>query len=175
MGIRFVALIFVLLILASPRLACADGVSSGLSIVEDFHAGMQALLKDAPQDDKEVSAIAAGAGQGREKAAADLNVIQRTEAPGRRRSQRIYGIVDNYTGMVLKSFVDLSARRSASGAARLDAIIDKLASLKETRMKALEEILRGESGEKRGEKPVPAIDRPRGETTPEGGASIWDR
>lgn len=158
---------------AAPVFA-ADSVTTGLTIVEGFHNGMQALMKDLPPG-IDAAVLVARSEAGMNDAENQLKSIQRAVAPGRRRYQRVYNIIDTYTEDVIASVERSAGAVSQADKPRLEQVIEKLASLKEAKIKSLEETFKNETYVRDREKPVPVIDRPHSGPQPEGGATIWDR
>lgn len=175
--IRFIA--FLIILVACPVAAGADGVTTdsvttGIAIVDSFHIEMQASLKDLPATVDASEAIKAS-DEGRGRATKELQSIKWAVSPGRKRYRRVYSIVEPYMEGLISSLKGRGATLNLEDKARLEQVVAQLAAIKAAKLKTLEQSLKSEIPDKKREVPVPAIDQPRGERPPEGGATIWDR
>lgn len=176
-AVFFVTLLLILA--ASPVRAESGGVTSdsvitGLAVVEGFHRELQASLKDLPAS-VDASEILRASEEGRGRAAKDIQSLKWSVAAGRKRYRRVFLIVEPYMKTVISSLKDRGATLNREEKARLEQIIAQLNAIKRGKLKTLEESLKSEIPDARREAPVPAVDQPRGERPPAGGATIWDR
>ncbi|MBI5885569.1 MAG: hypothetical protein HZB85_03185 [Deltaproteobacteria bacterium] len=150
-----------------------DSVSAATTIIDEFHAGVQAAIKDLPTT-IDASGVIKASDEGRMRMIKELQSIKWSVAPGPRRYKRVRGLVESYMEDVIASLKDQGAALKTDRA-RFEKSVEALESIKAAKLKALEDSLKSEISAKEGETPVPSIDKPRGETPPEGGATIWDR
>lgn len=151
-----------------------DSVTTATAIADEFHAGVQAAIKDLPAV-VDASGVLKASDDGRSRLTKELQSIKWSVAPGHRRYRRVRALVESYMEDVIVSLKDRGATLNQADRPRLEQAVESLASIKAAQLKVLEGSLKSETPVKEGETPVPVIDKPRGETPPEGGATIWDR
>jgi len=152
----------------------ADSVTTGIGIVDAFHVEAQAGLKGLPMSVDASNIIKASDGR-RGESVKELQSLQWSVAPGRKRYRRVYLIVEPYMEALIASLKSKGAGLNLDEKARLEEVVARLAVIKAAKLKLLEESLKSEVPDIKRETPVPATDQPRGERPPEGGATIWDR
>jgi len=158
---------------ASPLYAQTDSVTTALDIVEDFYAvtekqtggldGGEALQKFRKRALEE-----------KEKTTGELRALKWSEKPGTRRFNQVHKIVDAYTGSQIEAVRGLKTDLPAEETS-IDEAVKKLTELKASGLKELSGTLETETYEKKGDKPVPIIDRSPFETEPDKDGGIWYR
>ncbi|MDP2689085.1 MAG: hypothetical protein Q8P48_03120 [Deltaproteobacteria bacterium] len=162
------------LLAAVPAHALMDSVSTATDIVDGFYAEADSLVRTVPGAEEPFRKPAL---EGKEKALADIRSIGWTNEPSRRRYQQVREIVEDYTSGVVSGIEGLKTGLAPDSARRIDEITEQLTSLREFKLKALEETLAIEAYEKKGPKPVPLIDRERTpfDNPPDEAPGIWFR
>lgn len=138
---------FVLLIMLLFPLSAwsTESVGTALNIVEDFSREANILMTSRDfrpllSDEKN-------------KTTETLKQIRLTEAPGKDRSTKIYGVVSSYTESVVESVRNLKGNRKD-----IEEIITRLEKLKAGMLDGLRFSLVAESAEKKEPRPVPSLD-----------------
>jgi hypothetical protein len=122
-----------------------ESIGDALNIVEDFNREANILMKSRgfpplPSDEKYKTTEA-------------LKHIRLTVAPGRDRSEEVYGIVNSYTGSVVESVRSLKGNKED-----IEEIEARLEKLKAGMLDGLRLSLVSESAEKKEPTPVPSFD-----------------
>lgn len=122
-----------------------ESIAESLNIVEDFSREANILMESRdfpplPADEKN-------------KTTETLKQIRLTVAPGKDRSEKIYGVVSSYTESVVESVRGLKGKRED-----IEEITARLEKLKTGMLDHLRVSLVAESAEKKEPRPVPSLD-----------------
>jgi len=163
----------------------SDSVSTARKAIEEFHSeatdAVKRVLPSSAVPAEGITLFDEGLMSQplfteRKKAALkDLDTIRWSQEPGPRRHRRVMSVFEAYTADVLSGIKDASSKLPGMDAATRDGLISKMAIIREKKTRMVKESLKTETYQKESPQPVPSVDRPPHEKTPEGGADIWDR
>ena len=170
MVIRF---LFLLMFIGASASHAEDSVSSAISIVDEFYNETVNLTGGLDGADA-VLGFHKKAIVDKEKVSSELKSLKWTEAPGPRRFNQVYKLVDSYTEDQIDDVNDLAALLPAGSRPGVESAVKRLSTLKEERLRELNEALKREIYEKKTDRPIPIIDRSPFEKEPADG-DIWYR
>lgn len=139
------ALALVILLASFTTANAAESMKTAINIVEDFSREANILMTSralAPLD----AAV-------KEAVVEELGRIRLTEPPGKKRSEKVYGLVSSYTGNI----ADL-VRESGGQSEDLADIAGRLDAMRDVMLKKLRAAQASESVEKKMPRPVPSLD-----------------
>lgn len=159
----FIAALSVLTsILATNATAQNNAVSAAMNIVEVFYSEADTLSTRLPVD--AAANIKKSLLAKKTETLSDIQSINVTETPGKRRYYRIKNTVDAYTESVIALFAGLD-----------DNATERLIALKAGTDKQMTDTFKLETYEKEPIRPVPSIDSSPYEKGTNQPANIWDR
>ncbi len=167
-------LLLVLIVFAAGTASAQMGsVKTAMFIADSFYDEMLYKMRNLERDET-LKKVRKEMRRRRDETISTLRTIRMTEAPGKERYEKIYGLVDSYLGSQIESFNSLKESHNARG---IELMVRELQDLKKAKLRALQntkkyEIYRGEQP-----RPVPLIDKSpfeSGGKTGTGG-EIWFR
>ena len=176
MKVKAFPFLAVLSIILFPFVAAAQtgSITAALVIIREFHTEKERLMKGLDKgaaftDLRRQSAL------NRDKASSDLKTLNWTEAPGPKRSEKVYRVVDSYTDKEISSVKGIIKSVRADDRGVAEDAVRKLSAFRSAKLGELNESIKSETPEVQRIRPVPVIDRTPKGSSPDEEHGIWFR